>query len=257
MVTTEPPTRLTAGSPFGLVVAAEDHSGTSPPLHRINDGLGAGRADRRTPTDRDACGRWEAFSGLTLTQPATDSLGVASGSLSVTASPITVTAGAAAQLAVTAGATLVSSMTAGTPFSLVVAAEDLAGNVNPEPTGTVTLALASNPTEPTLRGTTTRRIINGVATFNGLTITQASTGDTIQATTRGLTPAITASPARTAARRRSRSGSSISPRPAAAASRMALERRFGPLSRGAIRLASVETALEMLEAAARQAGARP
>jgi len=36
-----------------------------------------------------------------------------------------------------------------------------------------------------------------------------------------------------------------------------LERRFGPLSRGAIRLAAVETALEMLEAAARQAGARP
>ena len=36
-----------------------------------------------------------------------------------------------------------------------------------------------------------------------------------------------------------------------------LERRFGPLSRGAIRLAAVETALEMLEAAAGQAGARP
>ncbi len=36
-----------------------------------------------------------------------------------------------------------------------------------------------------------------------------------------------------------------------------LERRFGPLSRGAIRIAAVETALEMLEAAARQAGARP
>jgi nicotinamide-nucleotide amidase len=36
-----------------------------------------------------------------------------------------------------------------------------------------------------------------------------------------------------------------------------LERRFGPLSRGAIRLAAVETALELLEAAARQAGARP
>ncbi len=32
---------------------------------------------------------------------------------------------------------------------------------------------------------------------------------------------------------------------------IALERRFGPLSRGAIRLAAVETALEMLEAAAR------
>jgi nicotinamide-nucleotide amidase len=31
----------------------------------------------------------------------------------------------------------------------------------------------------------------------------------------------------------------------------ALERRFGPLSRGAIRLAAVETALQMLEAAAR------
>jgi nicotinamide-nucleotide amidase len=36
-----------------------------------------------------------------------------------------------------------------------------------------------------------------------------------------------------------------------------VERRFGPLSRGAIRLAAVETALDMLEAAARQAGARP
>ncbi len=36
-----------------------------------------------------------------------------------------------------------------------------------------------------------------------------------------------------------------------------LERRFGALSRGAIRLAAVETALEMLEAAASYAGARP
>ena len=36
-----------------------------------------------------------------------------------------------------------------------------------------------------------------------------------------------------------------------------LERRFGPLSRSAIRLAAVETALEMLETVARQAGARP
>jgi nicotinamide-nucleotide amidase len=35
------------------------------------------------------------------------------------------------------------------------------------------------------------------------------------------------------------------------------ERRFGSLSRGAIRLVAVKTALEMLEAAARQAGARP
>jgi nicotinamide-nucleotide amidase len=36
-----------------------------------------------------------------------------------------------------------------------------------------------------------------------------------------------------------------------------LELRFGPLSRDAIRLAAVETALEMLDTAARQAGARP
>jgi nicotinamide-nucleotide amidase len=36
-----------------------------------------------------------------------------------------------------------------------------------------------------------------------------------------------------------------------------LERRFGPLPRAAIRLAAIETALEMLEAAARQTGARP
>ncbi len=36
-----------------------------------------------------------------------------------------------------------------------------------------------------------------------------------------------------------------------------LERRFGPLSRGAKRIAAVETALEMLEAAARQPGVRP
>jgi nicotinamide-nucleotide amidase len=38
---------------------------------------------------------------------------------------------------------------------------------------------------------------------------------------------------------------------------IAAERRFGPLGRAAVRLAAVETALELLEGAARQAAGRP
>ena len=70
-------------------------------------------------------------------------------------------------------------------------AEDASGNVASSFTGTVTLALANNPGAAALGGTVTATAVNGVATFSGLTLNKAGTGDTIQATSTGLPAATT------------------------------------------------------------------
>jgi hypothetical protein len=56
------------------------------------------------------------------------------------------------------------------PFSVVVAAQDSFGNVNPDFTGTITLSLGSNPTGAVLGGTLTAGAAGGLATFADLTL---------------------------------------------------------------------------------------
>lgn len=53
---------------------------------------------------------------------------------------------------------------------------------NAAPGSTVTVALASNPTHANLGGTRTRPVVNGVATFNDLSISLPGIGYTLQAT---------------------------------------------------------------------------
>ena len=59
-----------------------------------------------------------------------------------------------------------SSITAGTPFGLVVKAEDAQGNVDTSFNGSITV---TNAYGYTLGGTLTVKAVNGVATFSGLT----------------------------------------------------------------------------------------
>jgi hypothetical protein len=76
-------------------------------------------------------------------------------------------------------------------FGLVVKAEDAAGDVATSYTGSVTVALASNPGGSTLGGMVTVPAVNGVATFSGLTLDQPGSGYTLQATSGGLAAATT------------------------------------------------------------------
>ena len=84
----------------------------------------------------------------------------------------------------------VASLAAGSGAGIIVEAEDPYGNVDTTFSGTVTFALASNPTGAALSGTATVAASSGVATFSGLVPTQIGTGDTIDATSPGLAQAI-------------------------------------------------------------------
>jgi streptogramin lyase len=86
-----------------------------------------------------------------------------------------------------------AAVTSGKGFGLVVTVENAAGALDRDYTGSVTIALDNNPGADTLGGTLTATVQNGVAIFHGLTLHNADTGYTIQATAPGLTP-VTTSP---------------------------------------------------------------
>ncbi len=84
-----------------------------------------------------------------------------------------------------------SNTIAGDAFSpsVTVKVEDAAGNVATSDNSTVTIALASNPGSATLNGTLTAVAVNGVATFNNLSISTGGTGYTLEATDASLAAA--------------------------------------------------------------------
>jgi ELWxxDGT repeat protein len=92
----------------------------------------------------------------------------------------TIAADPATQLVVTTGPP--TSISAGLTFSLVVSADDVFKNLDPNYSGAVTLNLAGDP-----NFTTTMRAEDGVATFTGLTVTTSSSGELIQISAAGLT----------------------------------------------------------------------
>ena len=92
----------------------------------------------------------------------------------------TIVAGPATQVVVTAQPP--TSISAGQAFSLVVSAEDQFKNLDPNFSGSVTLDLAGDP-----NFTTTVQAKDGMATFTGLTVTTASSGEVIQVSAVGLT----------------------------------------------------------------------
>jgi len=77
--------------------------------------------------------------------------------------------------------------TGGALASIVVSVENASGKVVPGNTTAITLKFANNPTGATLGGTLTRNAVNGVATFNNITVSNAGTGYTLTATDGTLT----------------------------------------------------------------------
>jgi len=112
----------------------------------------------------------------------------ASGFAPVTSAAFDITPGTATQLSFTQQP---STTVAGVAISpaVQVTALDAAGNPVPSFTGSVTVALGTNPGGSTLGGTTTVAAVNGVASFSPLTLDKTGTGYALSATATGLNPA--------------------------------------------------------------------
>jgi FKBP-type peptidyl-prolyl cis-trans isomerase 2 len=190
VITTQPPSSVTAGAPFGLVVTAEDGWGNVDPSFTgsvtvANSGWGA----LQGTTTVTAVDGVATFSALTLTYASDNqSLYVNAGGASTYSSDFQVTPAAASQLWFSYSPA--SPVTAGSSFEVTVAAEDPYGNVDTNFSGSVTLALANNPTGATLGGTLTAAVSNGYADFPDLSINQEGQGCTLTAGSPGLTAAM-------------------------------------------------------------------
>src|SRR5262249_27968364 len=131
VVTTQPPSSVTAGAPFGLVVTAEDGLGHVDTSFQgsvtIAGAYGATRGGTPTGTAVDGVA---TFSDLTLTQANPSvALYVSSNSLAATTTgSFRVTAAPATRLAVSLPS---SPVLTGAPFQLTVNAVDAYGNVDP------------------------------------------------------------------------------------------------------------------------------
>lgn len=84
-----------------------------------------------------------------------------------------------------------ATVDAGRYFQLTVVAEDANGDVETGFDGTITLALADDPGGASLGGTLTMPVIDGLATFYGMTLDVAGSGYTIQAAAAGFAPVAT------------------------------------------------------------------
>jgi hypothetical protein len=200
VVTTQPPSNVTAGSRFGLVVKAENGKGA---VDTTFDGS-VTLADASflqtlggTTTVTAAKGA-ATFSGLTIDQTGflTWLTAQSNGLPAVSSNLVNLVPGTASQLAVSAAP---SDVTIGAPFEVDVSVEDAFGNVQTAYSGNVTLALADNPGGAALGGTLTEPAVNGVAAFPGLTLDKTGSGYTLKATVSGLTsvttPAVSVTPA--------------------------------------------------------------
>ena len=184
VVTTEPPSTATAGTSFGMIVTAENADGSVNTSFNGPITIGDYYGSLGGTLTVNAVKGVATFSGLTLDQSGTHEIYVSSpGQATVTSSYIAVTAATATQLVAIAPANVVANAA----FSLTVKAEDQFGNLATPFNGNVNLAIGINPGTATLGGTLATQMVNGVASFSGLTINQLGTGFTLAASSTGLT----------------------------------------------------------------------
>jgi len=118
-------------------------------------------------------------------------LGAASGALSVTSNAFSITPGNATKLAFTVQPMATAAGAVITP-AVEVTALDAGNNTATGFSGSVTMAIGTNPGSGTLSGTKTVTASAGVATFSTLSINNLGTGYTLRATSTGLTQATSA-----------------------------------------------------------------
>ncbi len=126
------------------------------------------------------------FTNLGENTAGTISLTVNSGTLvPAVSNAVNVMAAPATQLVITTPPP--SPLVAGQSFTLVVAAKDPFGNVDPTYSGNVTVSIPNDPSFTT----TSVAAQDGVATFVGLTLNQSASGAAIHVTANGLSAAVT------------------------------------------------------------------
>jgi hypothetical protein len=194
VITAGPSASLTAGKPFGVTIGIDRPDGTldlsatgTLTISLSNPGGGASLGGTLTATIDHGVA---TFAALSIDQAGTgDSLAVSGGAFgSATSTSFVVTPAAASQLEVAAQPL---SGSAGGLFGLTVDAEDAFGNLVDGYAGIVTLSLAGGQGGASLGGTLSTAASGGIADFSGLSIDQAGTGYTIQATASGLATATT------------------------------------------------------------------
>ena len=207
VITTQPPSSVTVGQPFGLAVTVEDrydnvetgYVGSVTVAVAANPG-GASLVGVTTIAVAQGVA---TFGGLTLSRVGNGyTLQATSQALApATTNPFNVVPTAGGQtsldtpsrIAITAGPSGTSPATAGSTFTVAVALEDSQGNVQTDYSGTVAIALASGPAGAPLGGTLTAQVSDGVATFSDLALDMAAGGYTLQVSSSGLPSIATAS----------------------------------------------------------------
>ena len=191
VVTTEPPADVTAGAAFGLVVKAENADGG---VNTSFDGsvtVSEGYlGELGGTTTVNAVNGVATFSGLSITDVYdSDELEVsASGLEGANTTYVNVNAAPASQLITSLSYDDLFLTNAS--FSVTVYSEDPYSNSATTYTGSVTLALASNPGGAKLSGTATVNAVKGVATFTGVSVSAPGVGYTLKATATGLTAGV-------------------------------------------------------------------
>ncbi|MHC5543869.1 S8 family serine peptidase, partial [Singulisphaera rosea] len=195
---TAQPTSVKTGEVFSLTVSAKDANGNFNPNYSgpitLSLATNPGNGMLSGMLTVNAVNGVATFTGLSLNKSASGYLikasGLVSGVTAGTSSSITVTK-VATQLSITTQPP--SGVNTGDGFLVVVKATDANGDVDPNFTGPITLSLASNPGNGMLGGTLTVNVIQGVATFAGLTLNKPGSGYQIKASANGLTAATSSS----------------------------------------------------------------
>ena len=190
------PTNRTAGQTFSpsLTVAVRDQFGgiitTATNAISMAIGNNPGGSTLSGTLTHNAINGVATFNDLSLNRSGTGyTLVASSGSLtSATSNSFNVTAATATQLAFTIQP---SNVAAGVSISppVQVVVQDQFGNLVTTASNAVTIALANNPGGSTLSGTLTHNAMNGVATFNDLSLNHTGTGYTLAVSSSSLTPA--------------------------------------------------------------------
>ena len=180
----------TLAQPLAVRVTAADGLGVVGVRVRFTVVSGGGTVDTLVVTDTAGVAAAQLRLG-TLAGPDT----VRAAVTGLAGSPVTFVAAAVPGAAKTLAIAVQPGTTpAGSPIApaVQVAARDTFGNVATAFTGTVTLAIGTNPASGTLSGTTAVAAVAGIATFSAISINRPGTGYTLTATATGLTGAATA-----------------------------------------------------------------
>jgi hypothetical protein len=189
------PATSTAGVTLPPVqVAAQDSLGNTVPSFTnpvtLTIGTNPGGGTLAGTTTVAAVAGVATFSTLSIDKSGTGyRLAATSGSLTRTSGAFSITPGDATQLSFTVQPATTTAGATISPAVRVVGLDDF-GNTATTFTGTVTVAIGSNPAGGTLSGTQAVAAVSGVAVFSTLSIDKAGSGYTLQVTASGVSAAM-------------------------------------------------------------------